>query len=84
METKIIWTGKSESEAKKQEVKALRLYGDALISEGPIKFKGKSIYGYAVQVPLQNYKDLHEGRKLRKEHKLRINLRRSPSGFLGL
>ena len=54
-ELKIVWVGTKRRVGLKQERKAIRRYGDAILSSGPVRLRGKLRSGYAVSI-LKNRK----------------------------
>lgn len=63
MTLKTIWVGKSRLDAKLQEKKAIKKYGDAIMSSGAVILKGKETMGYAVSVPLNLMKSKPKPKK---------------------
>jgi hypothetical protein len=51
-----VWVGTDEFEGERMEQEAIKKYGDAMLSSGPVKINGKTVYGYSVFVPENLYK----------------------------
>lgn len=53
---KTVWVGSNRKVGVKKERMAIKKYGDAILTSGPIRMNSKIKYGYALSVPSNLFK----------------------------